>query len=642
MINKIVAVFLVLLYCNQSVAQLCQGSLGDPLVNITFAAGSNPGAALSAATTGYTYSSNDCPADGFYAVRNNSSACFGNTWHSLPTDHTGNPNGYFMLVNASLQPSYFFVDTVRGLCSNTNFEFAAWVVNVLKSSSCSGSGIRPNLTFTIERMDGTVLQTYNTGFIENGASPIWRQYGFFFTTPVGVSDVVLKIYNNSQGGCGNDLALDDITFKPCGPLINASIDGFASDSIFYCEANAVSYSLRTALSAGFSNPVYQWQQSTDGIVWADIPGAVSANYVASFAATTIGKFKYRLAAGEQVNFSSVKCRVLSPVITILKGSRPVTSMHITTPVCEDDTVFFSATGGNQYTWYRDGGGLGNTNASFNLPKVDTNLTGKIYVRIEGTTGCVVIDSAELQILHKPKIEVAFDTATICQGLSVQINSTGGITHSWQPTTGLSNSTIPNPIATPLVNTDYILTATGTNGCSSTDTARVKLIPPIVADAGLDKTIVKGERVQLENTTDTGFYVWSPLVNMDNPFVKQPIVSPLQDQEYVLTVTSLFGCNSHSDTVLVKVFTDVFVPRAFSPNRDGINDTWNIPALRAYPQFELYVYNRSGKQVYQSRNSFEPWDGTYKGNPIDAGNYVYVIKLNNAQKRVLKGNVILLR
>lgn len=212
---------------------------GDPIVNISFGAGNNPGGPLNAATTSYTYFASDCPDDGFYSVRNNTSNCFSTSWHSMSVDHTGNPGGYFMLVNASIQPSAFYVDTVRGLCANTRFEFAAWVANVLRPSACNGSGIEPNLTFTIERTDGSILQTYSTGLINQTVSLQWRQYGFFFTTPPGVSDVVLRIFNNSRGGCGNDLALDDITFRPCGPLLQSGVEGFANDTINYCEASPV-------------------------------------------------------------------------------------------------------------------------------------------------------------------------------------------------------------------------------------------------------------------------------------------------------------------------------------------------------------------------------------------------------------------
>ncbi|RYF92956.1 MAG: gliding motility-associated C-terminal domain-containing protein, partial [Chitinophagaceae bacterium] len=205
--------FVILLNFRELDAQLCQGSLGDPIVNITFGSGANPAPALKAATTTYQYLASDCPGDGFYTVRNNTISCFGNTWHSLNSDHTGDPNGYFMLVNASFQPSAFYIDTVKGLCGNTTYEFAAWIANVLKPTSCSPNPIHPDLTFTLERTDGTVLQTYKTGAITTTPFASWKQYGFFFTMPANASEVVVRIFNNAQGGCGNDLALDDITFR---------------------------------------------------------------------------------------------------------------------------------------------------------------------------------------------------------------------------------------------------------------------------------------------------------------------------------------------------------------------------------------------------------------------------------------------
>lgn len=640
--TRIIFLLLFAFACNQSIAQLCQGSLGDPIVNITFSSGSNPGSALSAATTSYSYFAGDCPNDGSYTVRNSTSNCFSSSWHSLFNDHTGNQNGYFMLVNASLDPSPFYADTVRGLCSNTNFEFAAWIVNVLRPQACDGIGIQPNLTFTISRTDGTVLQTYNTGFIPSDQTAQWKQYGFFFTTPPGVSDVVLRIFNNSRGGCGNDLALDDITFRPCGPAIASSIDGFTTDSIFYCEETARTFTLRTSLSSGFSNPAYQWQQSNDGISWADIAGATSSIFTTSLSATAEGIFRFRMAAGEQSNFSAVKCRVVSPVITISKGKKPLTSMNITSPACEGSPLTFTATGGTSYTWYRDGGGLGVTQATFTIPEADINLAGKIYVRIEGSAGCFNLDSAILVILPKPTVSLSIDSATICKGKSIRLGASGGVAYEWEPASGLSSANIFDPLATPASSTNYIVTVTGANTCPAKDTVTINVIDSIKADAGTDKTILKGDAIQLVNNTAAGVYSWFPNSFLNNPAAKEPVASPPQDMEYILTATSLAGCNTDRDTVKLKVFNDIYIPKAFSPDGNGTNDTWNIPALNAFPNFELQVYNRVGSVVYQCRNVFVPWDGYYKGNPLDPGSYVYFIKLNDAKKRFYKGNLVIIK
>ncbi|HPG11346.1 MAG TPA: hypothetical protein PLU37_07440, partial [Chitinophagaceae bacterium] len=196
-------------------AQLCNGSLGDPVVNITFA--TTAGVNIPTPPPGYIFTSGVCPNDGYYTIAKNTSGCFGDTWHTVPSDHTG--NGAFMLVNASFDPGDFFLTTVTDLCPNTTYEFAAWILNVMKPTN----SILPDITFKIETPGGIVLSSFNTGQIQVTSSPLWEQYGFFFTTPANNAEIVLRITNNAPGGYGNDLALDDITFRPCGPPVNISM-----------------------------------------------------------------------------------------------------------------------------------------------------------------------------------------------------------------------------------------------------------------------------------------------------------------------------------------------------------------------------------------------------------------------------------
>src|SRR5450432_3376729 len=102
---KIISFFLLSFnFSTKIFAQLCQGSLGDPVVNITFGSGTNPGPPLNGLTN-YTYFPADCPNDGNYTIANSTSGCFGGTWLSVSEDHTpGDINGYMMVVNASYNP----------------------------------------------------------------------------------------------------------------------------------------------------------------------------------------------------------------------------------------------------------------------------------------------------------------------------------------------------------------------------------------------------------------------------------------------------------------------------------------------------------------------------------------------------------
>lgn len=623
-------------------AQLCQGSLGDPIVNITFGAGPNPGPALGAATTSYQYLFGDCPNDGSYTARSNTNSCFGNTWHSLTADHTGDPNGYFMLVNASFQPGAFYLDTVRGLCGGTTYEFAAWVMNVLKQTACGGNGIQPNLTFSIEGTDGSVLQTYNTNIIPTQSNPTWQQFGFFFTTPVSTSNIVLRIFNNAPGGCGNDLALDDITFRPCGPQLTSMIAGDGTQATI-CEGIARSFTFNCTVSAGFNNPSLQWQKSSDGIVWIDIPAATSTTLTQDFVTTTApGTYSYRLSAAEAGNMGSVQCRIVSNALTIKVAANPVTSAKTNSPVCRGNSLVLEASDGSLYEW----SGVNNFSAASNSVTINDaqpGQSGKYYVLVTNDDGCQHLDSVTAIVNAIPVAGTSFLDTTICEGEEVQLESSGGDIYRWIPATGLSSSTISNPVASPRNSIEYAVIVANQFACSDTAFVKVNVIEAPVADAGPDISIIKGTSVQL--TAHAGGqavnFSWTPAVFMNDPHSLQPVINPPHDTSYVLTVVSNAGCGTDMDTMKVFVYKDVFIPNAFTPNNDGLNDTWNIPALAAYPDFELTVFNRQGQVVFQCKKSPKAWDGKYKRVPQPVGTYVYMINLKTGGK-IVKGTLTLLR
>lgn len=294
-------------------AQLCTGSLGDPVVNITF--GGSTGTGGNPAVPGYMYTSSSCPNDGFYTVTNSTSSCFGNTWHSVSSDHTGGGSG-FMLVNASFTAGDFFVATVSDLCPNTTYEFAAWFVNVMRPA-----GILPNITFSIETPSGVILKQFGTGDIPQSASPEWKQYGSFFTTPLDNAVIVLRMTNNAPGGIGNDVGLDDITFRPCGAKIDAGIVG-NPDTVNICEGNTESFTITADVSAGYLAPLFQWQVSTDeGSSWVNVPGATT-NTFDRLPSASSGSYWYRLTVIEAAYAATAACRIASTPVVINVHPKP--------------------------------------------------------------------------------------------------------------------------------------------------------------------------------------------------------------------------------------------------------------------------------------------------------------------------------
>jgi gliding motility-associated-like protein len=645
---KFIGFFLLLQAPLLSFSQLCQGSLGDPIVNKTFGAGANPGLPLSAAATNYQFLNADCPNDGFYTVRNNTSNCFSTSWHTLTADHTGDPNGYFMLVNASVQPGAFYIDTVRGLCSGTTFEFAAWVVNVMRPTACGGNGNRPNLTFLIERTDGTILQQYTTGDIAQQSAPVWQQYGFFFTTPAGVTDVVLRIVNNAPGGCGNDLALDDITFRPCGPQLVSSFTGFSSDTLTVCEQTASNFSLAAAISSGYSNPVFQWQTAVNGNAFTDIPGATAQTLNVNIpAGTPPGVYKYRVLAAEAGNMTSTGCRVSSAAVTLIVEALPVFTINSNAPVCANSNLQLNVSGNApQYQWTGPSAFTGNGSAVV-IPGAQTTNSGRYYVTASTLAGCLSRDSIDVVVHPSPVATINLPVATICEEDTISLLAGGGSGYLWQPATALSSPNTAATLAYPSASTLYSVIVENTFNCRDTVTAEITVRRKPAASAGPDLFTLAGVPVRVMSTAggDNISTEWLPPANLDNPFTLQPLFNAPAGGTYTyrLLVTSLDGCGTAWDEVTVLVLNKLFIPTGFTPQGDGKNDKWAVLGLSVYPDAVVSIYDRAGQPLLLQQKNFTGWDGRYKGQELPTGTYVYLIDLKTGKPGdLLKGTVTLIR
>jgi len=402
-----------------SYAQLCSGSLGDPVVKIDFGQGAATHAgALQSGTTSYANSNADFPPDGCYTVEN-TTAGSGNVWWST-TDHTGNSGGDMMVVNASVSKTdYFYKSTVTGLCPGTTFEFAAWITNLLRTNDISP----PDITFTITTTGGTVLATYNTGTIPlTPSGNVWKQYGTYFTTPVGVSDVVIQMTNNSAGGApANDLALDDITFRPCGPVVSSSFISGNSSSLTQnaCAGTNQSYTLSSTVSAGgYVNPVYQWQVNT-GAAWVNIAGATTTTYVVNFQPAVTGVYKYRLLTSEAANSGSASCQVASNELTLTVADSPTAAFTLannTNANCLVSTVDFKdvSTSTLAITTRSWDFGDGQTSNAQNPSHTYTTFGDHdVKLTVYNSAGCSA--TSAIQKIHiAPKLLADFDASTsIC-------------------------------------------------------------------------------------------------------------------------------------------------------------------------------------------------------------------------------------
>jgi gliding motility-associated-like protein len=370
-------------------AQLCTGSLGDAVVNITFGSGGGNNTGYTP-TNAYTFTSSSCPIDGAYTITNVTSSCFNNSWHTVNADHTG--NGAFMLVNASYAPGDFFITTVTGLCPNTTYEFAAWLMNVLKRS-----GIKPNITFTIETVSGRVLQSFFTGDIAETPQPQWKQYGFYFSTPVNNPQIVLRMTNNAPGGDGNDIALDDITFRPCSSVTLTSAIQGNNNIVDICDGNTSSYIFESAISTGYANPVFQWQLSADSAkTWTDIPNATTLTYQRNV--TGFGSYWYRVTVTEKTSAAVIACRIASNNVVINVHAKPYVNAGANRVMIAKDAINLDGkVTGQQVSYYW--APPDNLSDVTRLDAMATPFTDKVYTLFATTPfGCNNQDDVAITVV----------------------------------------------------------------------------------------------------------------------------------------------------------------------------------------------------------------------------------------------------
>jgi len=208
--------FLILIPCFQLLqAQTGTCVLKEPVVHINFGVGEGSETNIS---TSYTYGrvSNSCPTDGHYAFTGYTSDCFRGDWITMTEDHTpGDAGGNMMLFNASYTAGEFFSTTASGLKPGANFEFAIWMLNVCRPSDKCPYPLLPDISISITTPEGKLITELNTGLIKRYNEPQWAKYNVMFKVPAGVTTVGIKMVNHNPGGCGNDFAMDDITFREC-------------------------------------------------------------------------------------------------------------------------------------------------------------------------------------------------------------------------------------------------------------------------------------------------------------------------------------------------------------------------------------------------------------------------------------------
>lgn len=347
--------------------------------------------------------------------------------------------------------------------------------------------------------------------------------------------------------------------------------------------------------------------------------------------------------GGCVNKDSIKVNVL----TFIRVDAGVDSA-----ICKTDTFRLRPiSDALSYIWTAS---TGVAVAPVKYPLVQPLVYTKYYVTAN-LGKCQDRDSVAITPVPYPQVSAA-DVNPICFGGKVQLNANiVGSNFYWRPTNTLLNPTSLNPIAGPSKTTAYIITATDTIGCPKpvSDTIVVEVIPIVSVNAGRDTAIVRNQPLQLFATTNgvpvNTKYLWTPNIGLSSDTIFNPIAVlniTADSIKYKVRVTRPEGCFGE-DEIVVRIFRtepDLFVPTAFTPNKDGKNDILK-PIAVGITQLNFFrIYNRWGQLVFETKELEKGWDGTINGVPQASGTFVFVTQGVDYTGKVIfkKGTCVLIR
>lgn len=692
-----ILLILVLLSLNQFSSQVCGGSFGAPIFTEDFGSVSSSSQTVSPALqspafTNYTYSSTFPPDDGEYTI-SNSTEYSAWSWQRA-ADHTADAFGRYgnmLVVNASYTSGEFYRRRVSNLCSNQVYRFSAWILNIHRQGA---NLIKPNVTFQIRNTSGVVLGSVSTGDLPEEATEKWKNFYLDFKSDPLSSDVDVVLINNADGGMGNDLAIDDISFSPCGPStsVAASIGNVFTTGV--CD-NSQSFDLEAKINANtFQNVNYIWQKSTDGgFSWLDLTAATTDPTLKVLAGTYQNNDQYRFIVGESTNINISTCRVFSNVSTVKINGYPVAPNEETFNFCQNSISNTLSVTGNDLLWYTSANGV---MGSVSAPIINTaNLGTYNYWVSQTVNGC---ESARakitVNIIPNPIVPLV-SNVQYCQNSTASPLTASGINLLWYTSAngGVGSAIAPMPDTSKVGEFSYWVSSNNGTCESSRAEIKVKIFAlPTRPTVLKDDSICDGEKLIL-NAGDDFIAEWQTV-----PPIKSQTLEVLQPGVYAVKLTNENGCSviqtvnvtpgitpvitqvksgenfleifaengnppylysldnvnwqtsnifNHLSAKIYQIYVKsqtnsctavaqsavLFIPNVFTPNQDRFNDVWSVANIEFFNKAQLKIFDRFGSEVFFTDDvSKFNWDGFSKGRLLPTGTYWYIIEIDNNYTR----------
>ena len=364
---------------------------------------------------------------------------------------------------------------------------------------------------------------------------------------------------------------------------------------------------------------------------------VICEYPGMLSATTLGD-KYVWNTGDTTPSISITTPGNYWVKTILDCSYIIDSFHVTlgmastnkkvmdTFICSGQQLVLNLpTSAQNIVW----------STGANTTTEIVNNAGTYWATYDDVLPCKKhIDT--FRVIEAPDKSFSINDTVVCNELSLQLKLPGGYKeYTWQDGSKDSSFHV-------YADGNYSFTLLSPYNCVYTDNVHVSLID--TRQFFRDTVICNNQPISFLLTTQvspTGTALWNDGSTHPNFLVKDY-------GRYTVTVSDR-GCQSTTAVQVDKEWCDCtfLMPNAFSPNNDGVNDTYGaaLPGDCAVRGYVLYIYNRWGQVVFSSFDAEKKWDGNYKGKPAEVGTYFYTLQLEagtQAGVKHKKGELTLIR
>ena len=621
-----------------------------------FGAGGGYGAPVPGLGSGaYTFSSTAPLQEGQYTIVDNPRTAAGNdTWKQM-TDYSGAPGGRMMVINGSFFPGEIYRKRIDGLCDQQQYALSVKACSVIAPELSCGENTTPipsRIRFRIEDAAGNVLGQLSERYIPVDDHPngSWKDYGLIFTLPAGITAIQLVLLNDAPGGCGNDMAIDNIALSACQAAQPIKINN--GNDVTVCAGGSATFAVDMT-GVVINNPLFSWQQyDAANARWVEVNTTATPSWtLANIAPAAAGQ--YRVQARENTGAACYRQSVSPPVLLTVKA---IPNIQVTPSirVCNGQPLQLSATNADGYTLiWRDAKGNTYNGASPVVASAATAQYAGVYT-VEATSAdhCTATASTTVTVAAtaEPGRLSAPSLACINEAVVLQLSGQSDGAINWS----LTGNPVTQGTGTPLTATwatpgRYTIQYSISSSCGPANgvAADIEIGPLPGVALPADTVVCSGTQLLLQPrySNDVTGFSWE-----GGAFSSTPGKVVHAAGTYTVVVQNRYGCRA-SDAVTVQYGAcgcEVYLPNAFTPNGDGRNDVFRPVVHCTLRVFRFSIYNRWGQLIYSTNKPGDGWNGSWHNSGsrlAETGTYVWVLEYEGGEQAGLvrsSGTVTLLQ